>query len=43
MGIPPARKDNSFINFLASHDGIGIRPLEGMINTNDIQILLHIA
>ena len=41
MGMPPAKVDNSFINFLASHDGIGIRPLEGILSTNDIQILLN--
>ncbi len=39
MGIPPARKKNYYINFLATHDGIGLRPLEGMINDKDLRRL----
>ena len=31
--MPPARKNNSYINFLANHDGIGIRPLEGILSS----------
>ena len=28
----PATKGNSYLNFIASHDGIGIRPTEGIFN-----------
>lgn len=31
MSMPPARKGTTFFNFIASHDGIGLRPLEGLI------------
>ena len=41
MSIPPAKDNNSYLNFLATHDGIGIRPLEGIIKSEDIDILLN--
>ena len=40
MSMPPARIGASYINFLANHDGLGIRPLEGILNKKDIQIFL---
>ena len=30
----------SYFNFLSSHDGIGVRPVEGILNEEEIQILL---
>ena len=30
--LPSATKGNSYLNFIASHDGIGIRPTEGIFN-----------
>ena len=30
--MPPARNGNTYLNFLASHDGIGMRPIEGILN-----------
>ena len=30
--LPQAKKGNSYLNFIASHDGIGMRPIEGIIN-----------
>ena len=38
MGMPPAKDNNNYLNFLATHDGIGIRPLEGIINSKDPKI-----
>lgn len=38
LKAPP--KGTSFLNFGASHDGIGVRPLEGLVSENDIQSLL---
>lgn len=33
--------DNAtFFNFLSSHDGIGMRPVEGILDKNDIQVLI---
>ena len=37
MGIPPARKRNYYINFLATHDGLGLRPLEGILKTKELK------
>ncbi len=39
MSMPPARRGRSYLNFIASHDGIGLRPLEGLVseqNQNDL-------
>ena len=36
--IPP---HCTYLNFTASHDGIGVRPLEGLIPEADIDTLLH--
>ena len=40
MSMPPAKDTNCYLNFLATHDGIGLRPLEGILNDNDLRILL---
>ena len=40
MSMPPAKEKNCYLNFLATHDGIGLRPLEGILNENDLKILL---
>ncbi|MEC8100580.1 MAG: alpha-amylase family glycosyl hydrolase [Pseudomonadota bacterium] len=40
MSMPPAKDDNCYLNFLATHDGIGLRPLEGILDNNDLKILL---
>jgi sucrose phosphorylase len=37
IASPP--KGSSFVNFIASHDGIGLRPLEGLVPDCDIQKL----
>ena len=33
--LPAINKGNTFFNFTASHDGIGIRPLEGLLPENE--------
>ena len=38
--LPKTKKGNSYLNFIASHDGIGMRPLEGIINNRSIKKLL---
>ena len=30
--FPSAKKNNNYLNFIASHDGIGMRPIEGILN-----------
>ena len=36
MTMPPAKSGNSYFNFLASHDGIGLRPLEGYVDDEEL-------
>ena len=38
--LPATHKDNSYLNFIASHDGIGMRPAEGILNQKTIKNLL---
>lgn len=38
--IPATGGTRTFLNFTASHDGIGIRPLEGILTEQDIQSLI---
>ena len=40
MTMPPALEETSYINFLSSHDGIGLRPLEGLISDSDYKNLI---
>ncbi|MAM69549.1 MAG: alpha-amylase [Gammaproteobacteria bacterium] len=40
MSMPPAQKGTTFLNFIASHDGIGLRPLEGLVEEEQIQRLI---
>ena len=36
-GMPPAQENNSYLNFLSTHAGIGMRPVEGILPENEIQ------
>lgn len=38
-GLEPTTEQTSFFNFLASHDGIGVRPTEGILSDADRQIM----
>ena len=38
--LPSTKKGNSYLNFIASHDGIGMRPVEGILNKKTINNLL---
>ncbi len=31
MSMPPAQAGTAYLNFIASHDGIGLRPLDGLV------------
>ena len=35
--MPPAQENNSYLNFLSTHDGIGMRPIEGILPENEIK------
>ena len=36
MSMPPAQNGTSYFNFIASHDGIGLRPVEGILNDETV-------
>lgn len=40
MTMPPARFGRAFLNFIASHDGIGLRPTEGLLSDGEREQLL---
>ena len=39
--MPPAQEKNSYLNFLSSHDGIGLRPLEGILPEKEIKNFIN--
>ncbi|MDC3068326.1 alpha-amylase family glycosyl hydrolase [Candidatus Pelagibacter sp.] len=38
--LPNAKFQNSYLNFIASHDGIGMRPTEGLLNKRSLNDFL---
>ncbi len=40
MRMPPAHPGTMFFNFIASHDGIGLRPAEGLLSLEEIDSLV---
>jgi sucrose phosphorylase len=36
MSMPPAQNGTTYFNFIASHDGVGLRPAEGLLNDQEI-------
>ena len=38
--LPQAKKGTNYLNFIASHDGIGMRPAEGILNNNILNTFL---
>jgi sucrose phosphorylase len=40
MSMPPARRGRAYLNFIASHDGIGLRPAEGLLSPSELDGLL---
>lgn len=41
MGMPPAQNGTAYFNFIASHDGIGLRPAEGLLSEKEINQLAN--
>jgi sucrose phosphorylase len=41
MGMPPAQNGTFYFNFVASHDGIGLRPAEGLLSETEINELAN--
>lgn len=42
-GLDLAGADNTFFNFTASHDGIGVRPLEGILPPQELDALIGVV
>lgn len=40
MSMPPAQYGTAYFNFIASHDGIGLRPAEGLMNEDEIGAMM---
>ncbi len=40
MSMPPAQDGTCYFNFIASHDGIGLRPAEGLLSDDELQSLI---
>jgi len=42
MSMPPAQMGTTYLNFIASHDGIGVRPAEGILDPEELQNMIHV-
>jgi sucrose phosphorylase len=40
MTMPPAQHGTAYFNFIASHDGIGLRPAEGLLSDEELDCLI---
>ena len=40
MSLPPAQNGTAYFNFIASHDGIGLRPAEGLLSDAELDSLV---
>jgi sucrose phosphorylase len=40
MSMPPAQNGTAYFNFIASHDGIGLRPAEGLLSDEELDTLI---
>ncbi|WP_404361727.1 sugar phosphorylase [Marinobacter sp.] len=40
MSLPPAQMGTTYLNFIASHDGIGMRPTDGLLTETEKQELV---
>ena len=41
MSMPPAQNGTTYFNFIASHDGIGLRPAEGLLDDTELSQLVE--
>lgn len=40
MSMPPAQFGTAYFNFIASHDGIGLRPAEGLLQAEELEQMI---
>ena len=43
MSMPPAKENTTYFNFIASHDGIGLRPTENILTNQERDTLIDIV
>ncbi|MEC7377955.1 MAG: sugar phosphorylase, partial [Pseudomonadota bacterium] len=41
MSMPPAQMGTTYLNFIASHDGVGMRPTDGLLSDEEKQRLIN--
>jgi len=41
MSMPPAQMGTTYLNFIASHDGVGMRPTDGLLSEEEKQRLVN--
>ena len=41
MSMPPAQHGTTYFNFIASHDGIGLRPVEGLLEEKELDNFIN--
>ncbi|MEM8492979.1 MAG: sugar phosphorylase [Pseudomonadota bacterium] len=41
MSMPPPQNGTAYFNFIASHDGIGLRPAEGLLSDDELNTLIR--
>ncbi|RQW62451.1 alpha-amylase family glycosyl hydrolase [Vibrio viridaestus] len=41
MRMPPAQQGTTYLNFVASHDGVGLRPTEGLLSEWELDTLIN--
>ncbi len=41
MSMPPSQNGTAYFNFIASHDGIGLRPVEGLLDDQELQVFIN--
>lgn len=41
MSMPPAQNGTFYFNFIANHDGIGLRPINGLLDQKEIDTLIY--
>jgi len=41
MSMPPAQNGTFYFNFIASHDGVGLRPIKGLLEEREIDSLIN--
>jgi len=41
MTMPPSQMGTAYFNFIASHDGVGLRPAEGLLNEDELGTLVN--